>query len=441
VPNVVRVSRRVGVRRVTAALAAFTLLLVGQSAGPAEAAAGDVGFQGPSYAGTARPASADKPESKLWHAGGHWWAVMWDTVSGDWHIFRLSRGANTWVDTGVLVDKRRTTLADTLYDSTSGKLYVASHVVTKGIAISGNPARLTRYSLVKGAWKADAGFPSQIMSYSSESLTIDKDSRGNLWATWTQVAPGRTNGAVYVARGASGGAIWGRPFLVPAADAGANLPRPDDISTVVSFGKKVGVLWSNQTTSALYWSFHNDGASDAAWTTGIAFKRPFVVDDHINIKSLHADPAGRVYVVFKTNFDDSSTKNKRQPSVILGIFTPGRPWVQRTVWTLAECATRPVVVLNYASQRVYVMATAPDTGCRYSGERGVIVQKGASLTNPVFSGGRGQIIMRDADSLNMSNVTASKQAVDNVTGAVLLATNATTKRYWYSDSKATAPLR
>jgi hypothetical protein len=413
---------------------------MGLSAAPAEAAAGDIGFQGHSYAGTTRPASADKPESKLWYSSGRWWAVMWDTVSGDWHIFRLSRATNRWVDTGVLVDKRKSTLADALFDRDTGKLYIASHVVTKGIAISGNAARLMRYSYVKGAWKADAGFPSKIMSYSSESLTIDKDSRGNLWATWTQVAPGRTNGAVYVARGARGGASWGQPFLVPAADAGANLPRPDDISTVVSFGKKIGVLWSNQTTSALYWSVHNDGASDTAWTTGIAFKRPYIVDDHINIKSLHADPAGRVYVVFKTNYDDSSSKNKLQPQVVLGIFTPGRPWVQRTVWTLGECATRPVVLLNYASQRLYVMATAPESGCKYSGERGVIVQKAASLVNPVFSSGRGTIIMRDADSLNMSNVSASKQAVDNVSGVVLLATNATTKRYWHSDSKATASL-
>lgn len=433
--EVVARSRRVLVQRAAAAIVALTMLVVGGPALPAHAATGDVGFQGPSYAGTYKAATSDKPESKLWYAHSSWWAVMWDTVSGDWHIFRLSRSANKWVDTGVLVDKRYNTLADVAYDATAGKLYVGSHVVTMGIAVAGNPARLMRYSYVNGTWKADVGFPTQIMDYSGESMAIDNDTAGNVWATWTQVAPGRTNGAVYIARGAKGGESWGKPFLVPSADAGGNLPRPDDISTVVSFGKKIGVLWGNQTTSAFYWSVHSDGASDATWTKGVAFKSKAIADDHINIKSLQSDAAGRVYVILKTDFNDVST-DKALPQVILGTYRTGGKWTQTTVWTIGNCVTRPLVVLNTSTQRLYAVATAPESGCRYSGQHGVIFKKTASLESPVFAPGRGTIIMKDSDSAELSNVTGSKQPVTSTSGLVLLATNSSTKRYWFSDSKA-----
>src|SRR4051812_15824876 len=411
------------------------MVLMGLPGAPAEAATGDRGFEGPSFSGAARPASADKPESKLWYAHGRWWAVMWDTNSADWHIFRLARSAHRWVDTGVLVDKRSGTLADALYQPAVGKLYVASHVVTKGIALAGNPARLMRYSYVGGAWRLDAGFPTKITSYSSESMTIDKDSAGNVWATWTQVAAGRTHGAVYVARGSKGGAAWGKPFLVPAADRGGNRPRPDDISTVVSFGNRIGVLWGNQTTAAFYWSVHRDGESNATWTRGVALKSPAIADDHLNIKSLQSDGTGRVYAALRTNLNDVSSK-KSLPQVILATYSPGAGWRSRTVWEIGDCVTRPTVVLNRSTQRVYVMATAPETGCKYAGERGVIVQKSASLANPSFTSGRGRIIMKDADSPALSNVTASKQSVTSTSGLVTLATNKTTKRYWFSDSKA-----
>ena len=83
-------------------------------AGSASAAPGDVGYQGPSYSGVPNVPTSDKPQSKLWYAQGSWWAVMFDTGSGTWHIFRLDRATQVWTDTGVLVDKRPNTLADVL---------------------------------------------------------------------------------------------------------------------------------------------------------------------------------------------------------------------------------------------------------------------------------------------------------------------------------------
>ena len=61
---------------------------------------------------------------------------MW-SGNGDFHIFRLDSGTQTWSDTGVALDDRAGTRADTSGTHT-GKLYVASHKFAESSA-SGHP--------------------------------------------------------------------------------------------------------------------------------------------------------------------------------------------------------------------------------------------------------------------------------------------------------------
>lgn len=160
----------------------------------ASAAPGDYGHPSISYSGVSNPPTSDKPQSKLWWNDNSWWADMWTTGSG-WHIYRLDRPTETWVDTGILNDPRANSLADTLWDGTH--LYIASHSVsvstldTVNPSVTGQPALLYRYSYSGGKYTLDAGFPTTITNNSSESMTIDKDSTGALFATWTQVAATR----------------------------------------------------------------------------------------------------------------------------------------------------------------------------------------------------------------------------------------------------------
>jgi hypothetical protein len=93
----------------------------------ATAAPGDIGFEGPSTLGGGGGATGEKPESKLWWNDGFWWGSMWHAPSGDFHVFRLEEGTQSWVDTGVALDDRPATRADALWDGAAGKLYVASH--------------------------------------------------------------------------------------------------------------------------------------------------------------------------------------------------------------------------------------------------------------------------------------------------------------------------
>src|SRR5881628_640338 len=78
------------------------------------AAPGDVGYQDQSFAGAGAGPSGSKPESKLWWNDGIWWASLFDTLSADFHIFKLDLATQTWIDTGVTLDNRSTSRADVL---------------------------------------------------------------------------------------------------------------------------------------------------------------------------------------------------------------------------------------------------------------------------------------------------------------------------------------
>ena len=417
-----------------AALATSALVVPGT----ATADPGDYGYEGPSYAGSVNSATSDKPQSKLWHVDGVWYADMFDTVSRTWHIFRLNRATEQWVDTGVPIDNRTNTLADTLWDGTH--LYVASNVVTvstgsdENPSIPGAPSRLYRYSYAAGSFTLDAGYPVNINNNSSESLTLDKDTTGRLWATWTQVGDEASDYTtnVYVNSTNGNDNEWGTPFIVPVA---GNEVAPDDISTLVAFRNRIGVLWSNQDTETVYFAVHTDGAPTGTWRGGIALNGSGLADDHLNIKTLQSDAAGRVYAAIKTSLDSGSSS----PQIMLLVHTPAvgtgpGTWTHSTFGTAPDCHTRPVVMIDDTHQRVHVFATAPtSSGCPHSGAPGSIYMKSVPMSDPEFPPGRGTPIIRDASSANMNDPTSTKQSVNSASGLVVLAANTSTRRYWHAD--------
>lgn len=438
-------------KRLLSQIFAFSLTMAATAvAMPAAKAATTYGHPSISYSGVANPPTSDKPQSKLWWNDGSWWADMWTTGSG-WHIYRLDRSANKWVDTGVRNDTRATTLADTLWDGSH--LYIASHVVTlpedgtPKPSLSGQPAKLYRYSYAAGRYTLDAGFPTIITNNSSESMTIDQDSTGAIWATWTQVAGNSSSGftnTVYVNASSPGGTAWPAPFVLPVTNP---RPAPDDISAVISYAKnKIGVMWSDSLSGAMWWATRTDGTSAMAtssWRVQPAVQGKGQADDHLNLKALLADPSGRVYAAVKTSLDITST-DRALPQLELLVFKPGTgSFTRSTIATVGDCVTRPQILLDTQNSKVHAFHTAPTTGgCSFSGAAGSIYEKTASMDTPVFASGRGTPVIQDSASDHINNVTTTKQAVNSATGIVVMATNHITKRYWYSDRPlGTAPVR
>ncbi len=69
--------------------------------------------------------TGEKPESKLWWNDGFWWANLCNDVAQEHHIYRLDVASQSWMDTGTVLDDHPRTKADTLWDETNQKLYVA----------------------------------------------------------------------------------------------------------------------------------------------------------------------------------------------------------------------------------------------------------------------------------------------------------------------------
>ena len=438
-------------QRLLGTVVAFCLSVAGITVSASTATGAETyGYPANSYSGVTNPPTSDKPQSKLWWNDGSWWADMWATGSG-WSIHRLDRATKTWVNTGLVNDTRASTLADTLWDGLH--LYIASHVVTvtgdgtPKSSLSGQPAKLYRYSYAGGKYTLDSGFPTTINNNSSESMTIDKDSTGAVWATWTQVAGNSTSGytnTVYVNNSAPGGTSWSTPFVLPVPDP---TPAPDDISALVAYDRnKIGVMWSDHNSGSVWWATRTDGTNPTAsssWKVQPAVQGKGQADDHLNLKTLLADPSGRVYAAAKTSLNDTSS-DPSLPQEVLLVFRPGTgAFTKSTLSVAGDCVSRPQIVLDTQNNLVRAFHTAPSTsvsGCAYSGIAGSIYEKTASMDNAVFGTGRGTPVIQDGAAQNMNNVTTSKQSVNATTGIVVLASDHVAKRYWYSDRPlGTAP--
>ena len=412
--------RRLGLIAVLSGLALLTA--------DAATALADVGFRDFSYrdASHVQTPTADKPQSKLWFHDGSWWGVLYSTFAHATRIHRLDPATETWVDAGTAVDGRPSARADVLSDGDT--LYVVSG--TTVVSEWGNPpldadvaqgsAELSRFSYDARArtYQLDPGFPVKVHDGSTESITLAKDSTGELWVTYTQ------NSQVWINRTAGDDAHWGAPFVLPITGAAAHY---DDISAVTALdGDKVGVMWSNQLTRKFYFAVHRDGEPDTAWTSEVAYGGGVggctagCANDHLDVKPVTSDGTGRVYAAVKT-----ANRNTGQPFVVLLVRDRDGTWTPHVYGTVEELHTRPMVVVDEEHRRLFVFAVAPEVG-------GAVYYKETSMDAIAFAPGPGTPFIEGADDADISNPTTTKQPVDSSSGLLVLASANTNARYWHN---------
>jgi hypothetical protein len=395
----------------------------------ASAAEGDVGVQGPSHSGTGTPTGTKRATNALWFHDGRWWGNLWDTASSDFHIFRFNASTSSWVDTGVATETRSNTHHDVLWDGKT--LHVASYrFVNDGLPAEPNyPTTMRRYSYdpVKKTYSLLSS--TTINNHRVETLSLDKDSTGRVWATWQQ------GNRIYLNVTGTDGKTWGTPFPHPASLSNVSV---DDTSAVIAFGPgNIGVMWNRQLGDAsdgMYWSYHVDGAPESAWTTPVAaVKGQRSADDHMNLKWLDSS-GGRVFAAIKTSYTSAS-----QPLIQL-LALQGTTWSAHTIATVAECPNRVIVMIDESTQRLRTFATYPKPSgttnagaCTSSG--GAIYEKSTPLDNIRFTTTKTARIV-DADQY-AHNVTSTKQNLNAAargtanSGLMLLADVNATKRYWH----------
>jgi hypothetical protein len=350
--------------------------------------------------------TGQKPESKLWLAGGTWWSVMVPPGGGPYHFYTLSTDGLTWQDQGPGGDDRPFTKPDVLFDGS--KLYVASR---DDSATKQN--RLYRYSFDGSGFTPDAGFPVNLTGGGEETLTIAKDSTGKLWIAYT------AGSRVKVNRSSGNDTVWGTPFTLPVT--GASNVKGDDIAAVQAFNGRIGVLWSNQNTQRDYFAYHTDGTNDTTgWTGEVAYAGSLAADDHLNLKT---GSDGSIWAAVKTSKGDAPDSDA-EPAIVLLRRTPTGSWSASTVWTAGEDPTRPICLLDEASGRVYVLAQV------LAGSPDGIYYKVGSLAAPSFAAGLGTPLITGSGKPN--DVTSTKQNLSPTTGLVALASTAGSNDYWHA---------
>ena len=379
--------------------------------GWAPAADADVGYRGSSYVGTSKP-TGDKPQSKLWFNDGIWWGSMYNSATGRFEIHRLDRPTHTWRSTGVVLDGRRNAGIDTLWSG--GRLYVASAGLSP--TSQTDSARVSRYSydpLFK-TYSLDLGFPVTVSSGGMENVVLDRDTAGKVWVTFTQ------GQQVKVAHTTTHDQAWSEPSALPFAEAKSI--TADDISAIVAYGGKVGIMWSNQNDGGMYFASHRDGDPDDAWALSTAVKAPEYADDHINLKALEADPSGQVFAATKTSLNSSDA-----PLLLLLTLDGSGGWKRHTFGTVADNHTRAQLAIDRENRQLYMFATSPCCN------GGAIYYKQTSLDRISFQRGLGVPFMQSETDAKLSNVTTTKQPLTSATGLVALAGDDETHRYFHNE--------
>lgn len=403
-------------RRAMVSVATIGFVVAASGVLPAMVAAAPVtvGYRDFSYSGTTAP-TGEKPQSKLWFNDGIWWGSLFHKTSKTFHIYRLDQTTQTWSDTGTVIDTRPKAWGDAKWDG--DHLYVASAVYSTSLASSVKVWRFS-YSSTAKSYSIDPGFPVTVSNGGAESVVLETDSAGVAWVTFTQA------GKVWVTHsvGASQ-ASWVAPYVIPLP--GADTLTSDDISSIVAFDGKIGVMWSNQNPNdwAMYWATHVDGAGDGAgdWVANTAVKQPEYADDHLNLKQLSADATGRVYAVTKT-----SLNNGGAPLILLLVLKPNGTWERHTVGTVADSHTRPILLIDTDNRMLYFFAASPCC----SG--GIIYMKSTSIDNINFPSGKGTPFIESATDTTINNPSSTKQNVNGATGLVVIAGDDHSKYYLHN---------
>lgn len=367
-----------------------------------------VGFAYPET--LSHPPTADESQSKLWFNGGSWWGVLIEPTTRSLHLYRLEGDTQTWIDTGVLIDERRDTRADALWDGRH--LYVATGGSQPILSLG---ARLTRYSFDPDSrtYSLDPGFPMQLTERGAQRLSITKDTRDVLWATYI------IDGQIWVSHTAGDDASWAPAYPLP----GDGRPTQTDVIATVAYGDSVGVFWASKPVGAIQFTSHVAGEPPDAWSTTTAVPGgQALADDHISARSLDGPDGPTVFAVVKTSFDLLPDSDSTEAQLLLLELRPDGEWRSHVYGRLQDHHTRPLLLIDEERRELYIFAVSPFGG-------GTVYYKRTSADEIILTHGKGAPFLQLPDRPEITSPTSTKQNVDSASGLLVLAADDDTNHY------------
>ncbi|MEZ4659727.1 MAG: DNRLRE domain-containing protein [Caldilineaceae bacterium] len=183
----------------------------------------------------------------------------------------------------------------------------------------------------------------------------------------------------------------------------------------------------NKSAKIMYFARHDsNNADDQNWQSVSAYNPGGSgADDHINLKTLQSDSAGRIFAVTKTSFTSAT-----DPLILLLVCngppctSPGQ-WSAHLVYTEGNGDTRPILLIDTDHRDLHVFTTNTGSG-------GEIRHKMSSLDNISFPAGEGDLFIGQSGDNKINNPTSTKQNVNAASGIVVLASSQTTDYYYHN---------
>lgn len=276
----------------------------------------------------------DKPQSKLWHARGNWWA--WLPSKNGSAIWR--RELDGWRQIPGVADQLNGLPASADVDFVGDTAYAV---------LLERPSPAKRCQLFFAAFRIDATSGGRVTERSLieadaqpiETATIAHDPRRNwIWVAYTM------NRRVQLRRrDVDGKRVWSDPIVV------ANDVDGDDICSLGRIGDRVIVVWSDQRHDRMgicELTGSGDVVEQVHATIASGAK---IADDHINV---HATPAGQVLVASKNSVDHIG-----KPQLALHWRDLAKHWQTMHYATLTglEAPSRPILAIAPSQQTLFAI--------------------------------------------------------------------------------------
>jgi len=249
------------------------------------------------------------------------------------------------------------------------------------------------------------------------TLSIEQDSTGKLWASYTGGGIGGDGNMRVIWSTSADHTQWDTNGFILAS--GLSILKTEGAAIVRFGGNKIGVAWSNLNATENAFRFHNDADLPTTWSA------KEVIDSGLGPEgtgpvsgkqmTMKAHPDGRIFMVS----DDNDGINNH---LHLYIRTVAGAWGAKTlvVNNFTAMPSKPVLLLDTDNSTVHVVYK--DGAVTSNGLTGQTFIAQASMNNPAFN--TACLFLDTSDNAGIqstSNPTSTKQSVNATSDLVVAA--------------------